>query len=72
MTQRAYKYRFYPTEDQMILLRKTFGCCRFVYNQGLELRKEMWEEDETSVSYYDTCEALTLWKSGPDFQFLKG
>ena len=71
MVQRAYKFRFYPTEDQASLLRKTIGCCRFVFNQGLELRKEMWTDDQTSVSYYDTCEALTLWKSDPDFQFLQ-
>ena len=29
---RAYKYRIYPTEEQKVLLAKTFGCCRFVYN----------------------------------------
>jgi len=71
MVQKAYKFRFYPTEDQEILLRKTIGCCRFVYNQGLELRKEMWRKDGASVSYYDTCQALTLWKNNPEWEFLR-
>ena len=25
---RAYKYRIYPTDEQKVLLAKTFGCCR--------------------------------------------
>ena len=35
---RAYKYRIYPTEEQKVLLAKTFGCCRFVYNWALNLK----------------------------------
>jgi len=33
---KAYKYRIYPTEDQEILLNKTFGCCRVVWNACTE------------------------------------
>ena len=29
---RAYKYRFYPTDEQKELLAKTFGCVRVVWN----------------------------------------
>lgn len=35
---RAYKYRIYPTDEQKVLLAKTFGCCRFVYNWALNLK----------------------------------
>ncbi len=38
-TKRAYKYRFYPTQTQKHILAQTFGCCRFVYNWGLNTRK---------------------------------
>ena len=31
----AYRYRAYPDEAQEILLRKTFGCARFLWNQML-------------------------------------
>ena len=32
---KAYKYRIYPNNEQKIQIAKTFGCCRFVYNQTL-------------------------------------
>lgn len=32
---RAIKYRTYPTEEQAVLLAKTFGCVRFVWNRML-------------------------------------
>ena len=31
----AYRFRIYPTHGQEVLLAKTFGCCRFLYNQML-------------------------------------
>ena len=31
----AYRFRIYPTREQENLLAKTFGCCRFLYNQML-------------------------------------
>ena len=37
---RAYKFRLYPTVDQRILIHKTFGCSRFVYNYYLNYQKE--------------------------------
>ena len=48
---RAYKYRIYPTEEQKVLLAKTFGCCRFVYNWALNLRIEAYKQDKKSVVY---------------------
>jgi len=33
---KAYKYRIYPTADQEILLNKTFGCCRVIWNTCTE------------------------------------
>lgn len=32
MANIAFKYRLYPTVEQEILFKKTFGCCRKVYN----------------------------------------
>ena len=37
---RAYKFRLYPNEGQKILIHKTFGCTRFVYNYYLNYQKE--------------------------------
>ena len=38
MKHRAYKFRFYPTDEQAKLLAQTFGCVRFVYNTILRWR----------------------------------
>lgn len=35
---RAYKYRIYPTDEQKVLIAKTLGCCRFVYNWALNMK----------------------------------
>ena len=50
---KAYKYRVYPNKAQEELLAKTFGCCRFVYNQTLFYRKETYENEKKSVSRTD-------------------
>ena len=47
---KAYKYRIYPNEEQEILIQKTFGCCRFVYNQTLKYRKELYENSKKSIN----------------------
>ena len=41
---KAYKYRIYPNQGQEILINKTFGCVRFVYNKMLANRKEVYEQ----------------------------
>lgn len=40
---KAYKFRLYPTDEQALIIRKTFGCVRFVYNKMLSERKETYE-----------------------------
>jgi len=49
---KAYKYRLYPNLEQAVLINKTFGCVRFVYNQMLAARKACYEQ------YKDDKEAL--------------
>ena len=40
---KAYKYRIYPNKRQEKKKKKTFGCCRFVYNQTLDYRQKLYE-----------------------------
>ena len=47
---KAYKYRIYPNKQQEEQIQKTFGCCRFVYNQTLAFRKEKYEKDKESMN----------------------
>ena len=50
---KAYKYRIYPNNEQKVQIAKTFGCCRFVYNQTLSYRKERYEKEKVSLSKID-------------------
>ncbi len=50
---RAYKFRLYPTEEQRILIHKTLGCSRFVYNYYLNYQKE-----KGSINYLKTKEKI--------------
>lgn len=56
---KAYKMRFYPTEEQKILLAKTFGSCRFIYNHILAWRKEAYEKDKNKINFSEASRELT-------------
>jgi putative transposase len=49
--EKAYKFRIYPNIEQEQLIQKTFGCCRFVYNQYLAKRIELYKNDKTTMNY---------------------
>lgn len=50
MANKALVYTIYPNEKQNIQCQKTFGCCRFVYNQMLDVQKERHENGEKHLS----------------------
>jgi putative transposase len=56
--KRAYKYRFYPTDEQRIILAQTFGCVRFVYNWGLHTRAVAYREHGEKLFYNDLAAML--------------
>lgn len=68
--QKAYRYRVYPTPEQEVLLRKTMGCARLVYNRALAARTEAWYERQERIDYIKTSAMLTEWKKQEDLQFL--
>ncbi|WP_246040320.1 helix-turn-helix domain-containing protein [Ectobacillus funiculus] len=37
---KGYKFRIYPTEEQRILIHKTLGCCRYIWNLALGAQKK--------------------------------
>ena len=45
--QRAIKVRIYPNKEQQILFAKTFGCCRYVWNQMLADEERFYAETDT-------------------------
>lgn len=50
---KAYKYRLYPNKQQEEQIQKTFGCCRFVYNQCLAYKENYYKTENKSLSKYD-------------------
>lgn len=70
MVKRAFRYRFYPTPDQVEELNRTFGCVRKVYNLALEARTIGWYQRQERIGYTQTSGMLTEWKKTPDLAFL--
>lgn len=69
--KKAYRYRFYPTPEQENLLRRTVGCCRFVYNRALATRSEAWSQHKKKLSGFDLIKQITVWKREPDTAWLQ-
>lgn len=44
---KSYQVRLYPNKEQTVLIEKTIGCTRFLYNQMLE---------ERNIFYKDNCD----------------
>ena len=40
---RALNLRIYPSTEQKVLIEKTFGCCRQIYNNRLFERNQFYE-----------------------------
>ena len=50
--KRSYKFRFYPTAGQEMILAKTFGCARFAYNYMLRLRMDAWMQWQVRIGWF--------------------
>lgn len=59
---KAYKFRIYPNAEQRVLLGKTFGCVRLVYNHYLEKKTKTYEETGKSLSYTKCAADLVVLK----------
>lgn len=55
---KAYKYQIYPSKDQEDLMQKTFGCVRFVYNQILKYKIELYKTEKLNIGKSECCKYL--------------
>jgi len=60
--EKGYKFRIYPTAEQIELIQKTFGCCRFTFNRYLAMRIDIYKADKNTLSYNDCSADLTKLK----------
>nr|DAP37660.1 MAG TPA: endonuclease [Herelleviridae sp.] len=56
---KSFKVRIYPTQEQYVLLEKTFGASRFVYNHFLKLKGYLYQEFKIKITYNHTSKMLT-------------
>ncbi|MHB8595253.1 MAG: RNA-guided endonuclease InsQ/TnpB family protein [Ktedonobacteraceae bacterium] len=56
--KRAYKYCFFPTDEQGHNLAQTFGCVRFIYNWVLNKRKRAYFDHGIKLSTNDLSAAI--------------
>ena len=69
VVQKGVRVRLYPTEEQEILINKTLGCCRFVYNKTLENCKQSYEQIQHFPSGKERSANLVPLKE--EYEFLK-
>ena len=56
--ERGFKYRIYPNESQRDQIARTFGCCRFVYNRALDVKKTAYSETGKSIATNDLIKMI--------------
>ena len=56
---KSFKVRIYPNKEQRVLLEKTFGANRFVYNYFLNLKSKLYGFYKINLSYNNSSKVLT-------------
>lgn len=70
---RSYKTELNPTPEQIKIINKTIGTCRFVYNFYLAHNKEVYEKEKRFVSGIDFSKWLNneYIKENPEYTWIK-
>jgi putative transposase len=69
---KAYKFKLNPNKEQQVLLNKTFGCARFVYNKMLAERISLYEKlKDNKEELKQQQKLITPAKYKPEFTWLK-
>ena len=67
---KAYKYKIKPNTQQEELLSKFFGCTRYIYNWGLNMRTSAYKENGKTIGYIQLAHELTKLKQDDEHQWL--
>ncbi|WP_375491620.1 RNA-guided endonuclease TnpB family protein [uncultured Nostoc sp.] len=60
--QKAFKVTLIPNHNQEVLINKSIGCARFVYNHFLALKQEFYQAEQKTLTYNACSQKLTLLK----------
>ncbi|SFS64640.1 IS200/IS605 family element RNA-guided endonuclease TnpB [Marininema halotolerans] len=64
---KAYKFRLYPTKEQIILINKSIGCSRFTFNYFLAKWNETYDQTGKGLTYGSCSTQLTALKKEIDW-----
>jgi len=67
----GYRFRIYPTKEQIVFFEKHFGCCRFIYNYLLALKDRMYKDDKTNISELELKKEIPKLKKEKEYEWLK-
>lgn len=70
MTYRTYKFRIYPTNNQLAQLQIEFGHARFVWNWALDMRNKAYLRRGESLKYAEISRRLTQLKQSCRYRWL--
>lgn len=62
LVNKAYKFRIYPSKEQEILIAKTIGCSRFVFNHFLAKWNDTYKAKGKGLTYNSCSSQLTQLK----------
>jgi len=68
---KAYKYRLYPNNEQKIYFAKSFGSVRFIYNQMLANRIELYTKYKDDKELLKVHKPRTYTSFKCEYEFLK-
>jgi putative transposase len=66
---KAFRFRLYPTKEQILLINRTIGCSRFVFNHFLARWNEVYEQTGKGLTYHTCSSQLTQLKK--ELEWLK-
>jgi putative transposase len=67
--QKAFKVTLIPNHKQEVLINKSIGCARFVYNHFLALKQELYQTEQKTLNYNACSQQLTILKK--EIEWLK-
>lgn len=59
---KAFRFRLYPGKEQSVLINKTIGCTRYIYNHFLDARIKLFETEQKTLNFNACCLELTQLK----------
>ena len=70
---KSYKTEINPTREQMHLINKTIGTCRFIYNLYISHNMEIYEKEKKFISGMDFSKWLNhvYLKQNPEYLWIK-